>query len=182
MLMSRKLPLDRSKVSDFYFRRLKRICPTYLSVILVCLVGALFLICPIDYTDLLHETWKPLFFMANIPDNSNDNYFAQNMSKYSFFLHLWSLSCEIQFYAFVPLIVYLTQKMNGKRKSCFVSLIALISFVIQVSSSRDFEHMALLSRVWQFMCGFLAHYLSEPKLLDFQTYSLGNVKYGKAFV
>lgn len=151
MLMSRKLPLDCFKVSDFYFRRLKRIVPTYLFVIFIFLVGALIMICPIDYTDLLHETWKPLLFIANIPDSSNDDYFAQNMSKYSFFLHLWSLSVEVQFYLFVPLLIYLTQKISTQRRIFFVSSIALISFLIQITSSHDFEHMALLSRVWQFM-------------------------------
>lgn len=82
MLMSRRLPLTWSKVSDFYFRRLKRIVPTYLFVIFLCLVAALILICPIDYADLLHESWKPLFFAANIPDNSKDDYFAQVSKQY----------------------------------------------------------------------------------------------------
>jgi hypothetical protein len=40
-----------------------------------------------------------------------------------------------------------------------VSLIGLASFWYQFTSNNDREHMALESRIWQFMFGFLAHYL-----------------------
>jgi hypothetical protein len=43
----------------------------------MALIGALVLICPTDYTDLLNETWKPLIFASNIPDSSKNDYFAQ---------------------------------------------------------------------------------------------------------
>ncbi|KAI6173169.1 hypothetical protein M3Y98_01053400 [Aphelenchoides besseyi] len=181
LLLSRRLPIDWPKVSDFYFRRLKRIVPTYLFVIFIVLTAALVFVCPIDYADLYNESIKPLFFASNIPSSTNNDYFNQHMGSYTFLLHLWSLAVEIQFYLFVPLIVFITEKLTLQRQILFVSTLALISFLFQITSSRDAEHMALSSRVWQFMYGFLAYYLQESQLLDFQTYfyRLGNGKYGR---
>lgn len=78
MLMSRKLPLNWQKVSDFYFRRLKRIVPVYLFVIFCVHSSAILLFfSAFDYEVLYDESIKPLFFAANIPENELTNYFTQ---------------------------------------------------------------------------------------------------------
>ncbi|KAI6204930.1 Acyltransferase [Aphelenchoides besseyi] len=78
LLLSRYSQLDATKILDFYFRRLKRIVPVYLFVILAVLSSAIYLFMyPFDYGDLFKETRKPLLFAANIPNDEDDNYFAQ---------------------------------------------------------------------------------------------------------
>ncbi|KAI6174824.1 hypothetical protein M3Y97_00964300 [Aphelenchoides bicaudatus] len=104
-------------------------------------------------------------FIANRPENDGTNYFAQTKDDYRFFLHLWSLSTEIQFYLFVPCLAMLLGLFNFSLKILVVLLIASISFWHQINSTHDEEHMALSSRVWQFMVGYLAYYLSEVYLM-----------------
>ncbi|KAI6173120.1 Acyltransferase [Aphelenchoides besseyi] len=63
MLLSRYSQLDAAKILDFYFRRLKRIVPVYLFVILAVLLSAIYIFMyPFDYGDLFKEVRKPLFF------------------------------------------------------------------------------------------------------------------------
>ena len=76
--MSRHSKLTLTNTVDFYFRRLKRIVPTYVFVMFaVLLSGILLWLYPMEYESLVKESMKPLFFMANIPDDEDANYFAQ---------------------------------------------------------------------------------------------------------
>lgn len=77
MLLSRHATLNFMIIVDFYFRRLKRIFPTYLFTILLTLFGAWLLLSPTDFKDLYTETIKPLFIASNVPSNKNADYFAQ---------------------------------------------------------------------------------------------------------
>ncbi|KAI6185782.1 Acyl-transf-3 domain-containing protein [Aphelenchoides besseyi] len=190
MLMSKKLPLDREKVLDFYFRRLKRIVPIYLFVILTVLVlSALWFVYPLDFGDLIEETMKPLVFMSNIASDEDADYFIQSLEDYKFFMHMWSLSgriktviglisfeaskgrfffgldldiaVEIQFYTCVPTLIFLTGRFRVPIRLAIVSLMAIVSFALQFYSKSNDQHMSLSNRFWQFMCGFIAFYVQE---------------------
>jgi hypothetical protein len=47
-----------------------------------------------------------------------------------------------------------------------IVLLVVASFLFQCSSKNDYKHMALAGRLWQFMFGFLAYYVSEFKIGD----------------
>jgi peptidoglycan/LPS O-acetylase OafA/YrhL len=49
MLLSKAAPLNVAKSLDFYFRRIKRIVPLYLFLIIVVLIMGLFLVAPPEY-------------------------------------------------------------------------------------------------------------------------------------
>lgn len=83
------------------------------------------------------------------------------MGAYRFFLHLWSLSVEIQFYLFVPLLMFGLTFFTQAMKTGIVSLLAAASYWLQVNSESNDEHMSVDSRVWQFLFGFLAYYLQQ---------------------
>lgn len=86
-ILTRKLPLDLTKTTDFYFQRLKRIVPIYLSVIFLTLTLAICLFLhPMDYFSLYQESLKPLIFCANWPNKKDLDYFAQ-VSYFNFVEH-----------------------------------------------------------------------------------------------
>ncbi|KAI6237966.1 O-acetyltransferase OatA [Aphelenchoides besseyi] len=96
-----------------------------------------------------------------------DDYFIQSMGSYSFEKHLWSLSVEIQFYVFVPGLIWLLSWVSVSIKSLLVTLIAIASYWKQCHSEANDEHMSLDSRVWQFMFGFFAYYLQQSQPGDY---------------
>jgi hypothetical protein len=67
---------------------------------------------------------------------------------------------------FVPLV-----------RVALVLLIAFISYQKQANSSGNEEHMALTSRIWHFMIGFLANYLSESRLLQLDEWIVNEDEY-----
>uniref|UniRef100_A0A914REU3 Uncharacterized protein n=1 Tax=Parascaris equorum TaxID=6256 RepID=A0A914REU3_PAREQ len=62
------------------------------------------------------------------------------IANYDFLLHAWSLAVEIQFYCVAPLF----------------SLIAHLSSVVHVESTRELHFSSLPSRLWQFLAGSFA--------------------------
>ncbi|KAI6195862.1 Acyl-transf-3 domain-containing protein [Aphelenchoides besseyi] len=161
MLLNAKAPLGLKDAVQFYFRRLKRIIPTYLFVILLALVTALWLVSPTDFQDLRSEIYKPLIYTANIPTSKGNDYFAETQGGFTFFVHLWSISTELQFYAFVPFLVFVLHRIALPFQLLLIAVVASVSFYVQLTSTGNFEHMNLIGRIWNFLFGFLAFYLQE---------------------
>ncbi|KAI6216228.1 Acyltransferase [Aphelenchoides fujianensis] len=161
-LTSRQLPLSWAKVGDFYLRRARRILPLYLFVLLLVLAAAAAgLLYPLDFGALRDEALRPLVFAANVPDAAAEDYFLQSLQGYKFLMQLWSLSVELQFYALVPPLVFATSRCGPGGRLLLVVALAALSFLLQTNARSNEEHMALSSRVWQFMCGFAAFYVQE---------------------
>ncbi|KAI6206896.1 hypothetical protein M3Y94_00966800 [Aphelenchoides besseyi] len=177
LILSKKRPLVWSTISLFYFRRIKRIVPLYFFVILTTLIIVRRLISPIEFKQVVNEAIPALGFFSNIPNMREAAYFDIS-SKLFFFLHSWSLSCELQFYMIVPVIFVffdLIDKFRSWIKFALISIIPIASFVYQCHASKDFAHMLLPSRIWQFFVGFAAYYLRKRRFFEF-TANQSNVK------
>ncbi|KAI6212702.1 hypothetical protein M3Y94_00059300 [Aphelenchoides besseyi] len=156
LILSRKRPINLPVCVDFYYRRVKRIVPLYFTVILVVLVALRHVISPIEFTQLYEEAIPALGFYSNIPNMREAAYFDISSELY-YFLHSWSLSVELQFYLIVPLIFVFFDRIEQLRLSLRLTLIAVIpitSFIFQCYASKDFAHMLLPARIWQFFVGF----------------------------
>ncbi|KAI6212696.1 hypothetical protein M3Y94_00058200 [Aphelenchoides besseyi] len=156
LILSRKRPINLPVCVDFYYRRVKRIVPLYFTVILVVLVVLRHVISPIEFTQLYEEAIPALGFYSNIPNMREAAYFDISSELY-YFLHSWSLSVELQFYLIVPLIFVFFDRIEKLRLSLRMMLIVVIpitSFIFQCYASKDFAHMLLPARIWQFFVGF----------------------------
>jgi hypothetical protein len=76
--LSKKSRLHWPDITDFYFRRLKRIVPVYLAVIFfVQLISLAFVVFPVDFMEVFGEVWLPLVFYANHPADPHFDYFKE---------------------------------------------------------------------------------------------------------
>ncbi|CAO4380336.1 unnamed protein product [Caenorhabditis nigoni] len=169
-LMAKNLTKARMvKIHDyllFYYMRFRRILPLYfLAVFLITVMVHIFL------GDFL---WKnnnryslaSLFMVTNqlvIHDQADYfNEFFASTSSINGFLHLWSLSVEMQFYLFVPIIFFGIQFLwNDYLKLATVMLITIFGFAGFAMILDKFAFNFMFLRLWQFSTGFCALFWSK---------------------
>lgn len=162
--------LDRGTFSflDFYARRVRRIAPAYMAVILVTLLVGAFILATPALRQLAVSAASSAIGAANIHFwwALDSGYFAAN-SKQVPLLHLWSLGVEEQFYLLWPALLWLLCRWTNTRIRLAL-LVALIvgSFALaQASLSVDakFAYYMLPTRAGELGLGALLGLLS-PRL------------------
>lgn len=153
------------QLMSFYGRRMLRLFPAMLIMVLSSLLFSLYVIPP--------EAQKPSlaaapFAMAYL---SNWYFLFQELNYFSpinqggLFLHTWSLAVEEQFYLIWPFILLWLIKPSKNCRAVKVLpkaiMVIMISFflLIMVSKSSDMYGFYLMpTRIWQFMLGSLIAY------------------------
>src|ERR1017187_3936008 len=103
-------------IARFYERRVRRIMPAVLFVLIAVSAGSIALLLPIDLKGYAKSVFASLGFVANIYFWRDTNYFSQ-LAEEKPLLHLWSLGVEEQFYILFPLFVVLCTRW--RRRSLF---------------------------------------------------------------
>jgi peptidoglycan/LPS O-acetylase OafA/YrhL len=150
--------LDRNTFSfaEFYARRIRRIFPALIFVLIVCFVFGWFCLLTDEQKQLGKHIAAGAGFISNIVFWNEAGYF-DNASDTKPLLHLWSLSLEEQFYIIWPLLTWFT----WKRKFNFLLItivIAVISFVLNLNGIKQDPVATFYSpqtRFWEFLSGSL---------------------------
>lgn len=101
----------RFSLKGFYQRRINRIVPALVVVLLACVVLGAFLLSPVDLSRLNASALFALLGVSNIFIwVKYGNYFAADASEAPL-LHTWSLGIEEQFYVVWPLLVLLVYRL-----------------------------------------------------------------------
>jgi peptidoglycan/LPS O-acetylase OafA/YrhL len=150
-LMYRIYNFDQG-ASGFYMRRARRLLPGYFAVIL-CTVAACFVMAqPSDFAQVAVQAAYGSAFASNIGFWAQNSYFSS--VDFKPLLHLWSLAAEMQFYLFVPLIMWLDRRFKYILYALVaVSLLLCLAFLM-LSPNLSFFMMPM--RLWQFGLGMLA--------------------------
>src|ERR1700752_1277647 len=82
---------------DFWIRRIKRLLPVLLTVIIFTLIIAPVLIFKPDVKDISKDVFPAIFSYFNFHALLDFGNYWGGKSEQSFFLHTWSLSVEEQF-------------------------------------------------------------------------------------
>ncbi|MEZ9792142.1 acyltransferase family protein, partial [Vibrio splendidus] len=102
--------------SDFYLKRLRRIYPVLLVVMLVTILAGYFILLPSDFYKLSKSTGLTLISVSNFYfNNISSGYFGANTALIPL-LHTWSLAVEEQFYLLWPITLVLLYKFISKEK------------------------------------------------------------------
>ena len=112
---------NQFSISGFYVRRIRRIFPALLVVLIsVALVGS-FTLSGDEYKNLTEQIFAAVGFLSNFALESESGYF--DFDAYTKPLHhLWSLGVEEQFYFVWPLVIWGLTKV---RLNIFVSATVL---------------------------------------------------------
>ena len=130
-IIARELEQERFSLFTFYARRVRRIFPALIVVLIASLVAGWLWMLPAAFAQLGLDTFASAGFAANIALQLQSGYFDVESAKKPL-LHLWSLGIEEQFYLAWPLILMFATR----RKWSIVAVAATLgiaSFILNVA-------------------------------------------------
>lgn len=158
---------------QFYARRLKRLLPSLILMLIVTIIVAALLVSPYELISktksaIYASTWTSNLYFAF----SKIGYFSE-MELQDLFLHTWSLSVEEQFYLIWPLFIFSclfifnkVLKNLDQQKTLlailFAAFCASFSLALYWSYNQSLWAFYLMpSRIWQFALGGIVFVLFE---------------------
>ncbi|MCE7527921.1 acyltransferase family protein [Polynucleobacter sp. IMCC 30228] len=157
---------------NFYSRRIRRIFPALITVLLVSLALGWCILVAREYQQLGKHVFGGASFLSNFVLWKESGYF-DNTSDTKPLLHLWSLGIEEQFYIFWPLILWAAWWVKSRLAQPYlwlwvVGVIAIGSFwlnVDEIKLDRVAAFYSPLTRFWELLIGALLAYfvLYTPK-------------------
>jgi peptidoglycan/LPS O-acetylase OafA/YrhL len=141
---------------EFYFRRIRRIFPALILVLVVCYAFGWYALYASEYKRLGEHIAAGAGFVQNFVLLNEIAYFEKSVDTKPL-IHLWSLSIEEQFYLLWPAIIWVLYKVRINLVSTLLCLV-LISFSINIYSIQSepiTTFYSPLSRFWELLAGAL---------------------------
>ena len=145
----------RFSVAIFYGRRVRRLFPALLIVLVATVTIGWFVLLPDRYELLGKNLVAGTAFTANLFQLTQTGYFASTATE-SPLLHLWSLGIEEQFYIFWPPILLIIA--GTRRPWLWICVLALLSFCAGLGALFGFKEWSFYSpvaRAWELLVGCL---------------------------
>lgn len=156
-----KLQNKSFSLLDFYYGRVNRIVPAYLTMLIIVGLCAVVIFAPSDVTELRRGLFWSTIFNSNNYFATLDNYFGATSSENPL-LHTWTLAVEMQFYLVLPILLMFIKH----KKTLILTILTfmLISLVYGtygvVSNNKGVMYYSLFARCCEFLVGVLATLLS----------------------
>jgi peptidoglycan/LPS O-acetylase OafA/YrhL len=156
-ILAAELADNRFSILNFYERRIRRIMPCLLAVIIASSVAAALLLVPMDFRDFAKSVVATLFFASNVLFFRQSGYFDEQ-SEMKPMLHTWSLAVEEQYYIFFPILLWLIHRYARDRMFLLLVPLAILSFAASVWGVRHapaFTFFMAPTRIWELFAGAL---------------------------
>jgi len=152
-----------SKISltNFYARRVRRLLPASLVVVIGTLVISKIWLEPLRLNDLTQDARAAALFATNIVFAVRESDYLQSALPPSPLQHYWSLGVEEQFYVFFPILVMVLLKLGKTSKSFLtagLTMITAVSFAVCVAITPSMPAISfylLPFRAWELGAGAL---------------------------
>ncbi len=182
---------DRIRLGDFYSRRVRRILPALVVVLVFIALGSVLVLAPPSGLQPLATKVgvASALFSANFAllHLTKTGYFDLS-SEWNPLLHMWTLAVEEQFYLVFPCFLIVVHRLARRRRrragraalrwlAVACTLVAVASFVAGVviadshgfprgslSENQQFAFYLLPTRAWEFLAGVLVVFLERSRV------------------
>jgi len=141
---------------EFYERRARRLFPSLITMLMLCLGYGYFVLLSDEYRKLGGHVAAGTLFIQNLVFWQESGYWdvTANLKP---LLHLWSLAVEEQFYIFFPPLLLLIWKRRWPMLPLLLILmtLSLIANMIMSGVSREADFFLTPYRAWEFLAGSL---------------------------
>jgi len=150
---------------DFYSRRVRRIFPALIVVLIVTYLIGWFVLLPNDFSLLGENIAAGVMFVSNLFQLNQVGYFAPDSAENPL-LHLWSLGIEEQFYIFWPPVLLVI--LGSTRQRFWMKALAVASFAVSLLiyfGYQEWSFYSPISRGWELLAGGIvaARYVDQPE-------------------
>ena len=173
IIISKEMNEQRFSFKHFYLRRIKRLAPALIGMLLLIVIPAYLFLFPVDFEsfsrNMIHSylTTSNFFLWQN-----SVSYFSAD-TDLNPLMHTWSLAVEEQFYFVWPLLFIFLNKVTRNKYLIPVMFICLISLLaLSVYLANNYSHSAyflLPARAFELMMGAILaiSYHKIPKTNQF---------------
>lgn len=157
---------------DFWSRRIRRIMPALISMVLATSAAACFIVYAPEINEVGKQGASSLLSLANVYIWLTTGNYWGGKAEETLLLHTWSLSVEEQFYVISPLLIILLHKLFRGRLVVPVLVLVIASFLLflyGVKQDPTATFYLLPTRSWELGAGCLLAVVShagKPKFLD----------------
>jgi peptidoglycan/LPS O-acetylase OafA/YrhL len=142
-------------LAAFYGRRIKRIFPALIAVLLATYALGYAILLPPQFRLLGENIVASVLFASNLFQLGQASYFAP-LAGENALLHLWSLGVEEQFYIFWPLALGLLARSPHRRQYILGAIaLSLVAGVALARTNLEWGFYAPLPRAWELLIGGL---------------------------
>ncbi len=128
-LLRQEIQSDDFSIINFYERRIRRIFPALIALLIMVLgIGSVVLL-PDDFNNLGATTFFTTIFVSNWELQNTQGYFDLD-ADYNPLLHTWSLAVEEQYYIFFPILLWFLLRYSPKNSVHVLIGIGLISLIL----------------------------------------------------
>lgn len=161
-ILIKELQVEKFSIANFYSRRVARIFPALITVMIACLLFGWFALLGDEYKLLAKHSIAGAGFVSNLVLWSETSYFDVTADTKPL-LHLWSLGVEEQFYFVWPLLLLAIWRLRLHLPTAIGLLIA-VSLVLNICQSVNnptADFYSPQTRFWELLAGALLSCLAE---------------------
>ena len=161
IILKELLEKQNFSFKNFYIKRIRRIIPALIFVILASIPFSWIYLYPIDLVSFSKSILYSLGFGSNFYFHFSGLEYGSPEGLLKPFLHTWSLSVEEQYYILFPIGLVVVYKFIRKYLIHFLLICFVISLLLADWGSKNYisaNFYFLHSRIWELILGSLLAY------------------------